>query len=463
MATTTYLVITDGTTTCTFADGAATPGATNYEVAYGGWSPTVAGLRRSQLGGRGPYDDVVETMQINVTGSSAANALANLQTLVRIIDQAERFGRGESEAPVTINYSPGGATVSSTGTPLKAVILGYAPGETRGVILPSNFEGPLLINRRYVVSATLKFLRRGLWLHTESNWASSATANGDVASITIGSALTVRAPMSVYMSNAYLSSSLKPGFFIVAHATGAIQVTNAEGMTATGWTSVADGGVFARNTNVLRYTPTGTSESASGLATITQLFKFHVFANIRNNSSTPSYQIRVAGFYDSISTTVPLAYTPRIVIPTTGTTPQWYYVGIIVSPLPVTRVAVYATASATGSSLDIDSLVCVDDLYSQIVTIQGGHAITATAQNIQFVHQSLSDYRPEQTNTSLFVAYAGDIFFSYKPETLSTTIACAWLATGDAGGATTWRQTSGGAVVNNTWTIYRYTGYLTPE
>src|SRR3990170_3534484 len=100
MATNTYLVITDGTTTVTIADGAG--GATNYKFAYGTWAPAVAPLRRSQLGGRGPYGDVIEEMQLHITGSTVPNALANLATLAQLLDQAERWSRGENVSAVLI-------------------------------------------------------------------------------------------------------------------------------------------------------------------------------------------------------------------------------------------------------------------------------------------------------------------------------------------------------------------------
>ena len=68
MATQTYLAITDGTLSATYADGNG--GAMNYQFAYGGWSPTVATLRQTVLGGLSPYTEVVEEIVTHVTGAT---------------------------------------------------------------------------------------------------------------------------------------------------------------------------------------------------------------------------------------------------------------------------------------------------------------------------------------------------------------------------------------------------------
>ena len=78
-----YLVITDGTTTVTLLDGSN--GATNFPLKRDGWAPAIAGLRTSPLAGQTPYEDVTEQMLIEINGSTAANALANLVTLRKLL------------------------------------------------------------------------------------------------------------------------------------------------------------------------------------------------------------------------------------------------------------------------------------------------------------------------------------------------------------------------------------------
>src|SRR4051794_5966182 len=82
------LKVTDGTTTVNLIyHSVSNPG---YQLAQD-WAPQIAPLRRSELGGHGPYDTVVEEIPIRVFGSSAADAYSKAETLNRLLDQTERW------------------------------------------------------------------------------------------------------------------------------------------------------------------------------------------------------------------------------------------------------------------------------------------------------------------------------------------------------------------------------------
>ena len=98
------LKITDGTTTADLTD------QTNYQLVDGGWAPSVAPLRKSTLGGSGPYEDVIEEIVVNVHGTTAATCLANLAKLSQLLDQAERWSRGENISPVKLQCQPWGSS-----------------------------------------------------------------------------------------------------------------------------------------------------------------------------------------------------------------------------------------------------------------------------------------------------------------------------------------------------------------
>jgi hypothetical protein len=132
-----YSVLTDGTTTITFADGAG--GVTNWPLIRGSWAPALPAWRDDQLGGHGYYQDVVEEFAIDVRGATASEALANLASLNRMLDQAERWAdREEGISPVLYKYRPQGSTL---GGPLQAVCLGRPPGgRGQAVGLPVKFN-----------------------------------------------------------------------------------------------------------------------------------------------------------------------------------------------------------------------------------------------------------------------------------------------------------------------------------
>src|SRR5688500_12662172 len=94
-----------------------------FGVEDGAWAPAVSPLRRSVLGGRGPYETTVEEIRVSVFGSSVAATLSNLGTLAELLHRADRWGAGENIAPVRIEFQPGGG---SPGRPLHSLILGRA-------------------------------------------------------------------------------------------------------------------------------------------------------------------------------------------------------------------------------------------------------------------------------------------------------------------------------------------------
>ena len=121
MATYLYLRITDGTTTITFASGTtATPG--NYSIDGDDWAPVIAGPEAGELNG-GYYPPVEESIPINITGADSATMRANAQTLVRLLEQADRWARGDDTlAPVRLQYIPAGSS-RTTSNPYERLIL----------------------------------------------------------------------------------------------------------------------------------------------------------------------------------------------------------------------------------------------------------------------------------------------------------------------------------------------------
>jgi hypothetical protein len=114
------LLLTDGTTTIDLNDGLA------YGVPYDQWRPAVGGLRDDALGGYSPYTDVREEIPLHVRGATPEQALERVAALAKLLDQAERWARGERVAAVQLWYSP---TNSKLGGWLKAAVLGRGRGQ----------------------------------------------------------------------------------------------------------------------------------------------------------------------------------------------------------------------------------------------------------------------------------------------------------------------------------------------
>lgn len=165
------LQISDGTTTVSLISGSA------LYLAASGWPLAVAPPQVSDLGGRGPYDDVTETITVTATG---ANAIPDLRSILQLLDQARRWARGEDVTAVTLRIRIDGSTLTA-GVVLHAAILGPEGG---GGGLPADWADLLLINE--ISSITIGFRRRGLWLNPTST---AVTASNVAARTTTAFAL----------------------------------------------------------------------------------------------------------------------------------------------------------------------------------------------------------------------------------------------------------------------------------
>jgi len=84
----TQLLLTNGTTTVNLIwHNVANR---SYMLTRGDWAPTIPALRTSALAQGGPYADVEEEISVNIYGQTAAECLSNLDTLTRLLDQADR-------------------------------------------------------------------------------------------------------------------------------------------------------------------------------------------------------------------------------------------------------------------------------------------------------------------------------------------------------------------------------------
>jgi hypothetical protein len=140
-------------------------GAT-FSVAKPGWRPAVASRRMNPVGGW-PYNDVDETLPINIVGDSKTAVLTALHELATIVEQGHRWLDNENVSPPLLEYDPDGGS-----SYVKAVIKG---GARVPLDLPITFRpyledfvcGPVNVNAR----------RLGAWL-------------GAVESVSSGSSLT---------------------------------------------------------------------------------------------------------------------------------------------------------------------------------------------------------------------------------------------------------------------------------
>lgn len=161
------LSISDGTTTISLIS------TTSLHLAANGWPLQVAPPIISDLGGRGPYDDVSEQITVTAQGS---NAIPDLREIVQLLDQARRWARGEDVTCVKLRIRIDNSSLGS-GVVLEAALLGPDGG---GAGLSADWADLLIINE--ISSITLSMRRRGLWISSAA--ATTATASAVAARTT---------------------------------------------------------------------------------------------------------------------------------------------------------------------------------------------------------------------------------------------------------------------------------------
>jgi len=478
-----YLTITDGTTSALFADGATPPGDTNYKVAAEGWAPAQGGLSLSPLASAGLFVDVVEDLLIHIKGATAAAAMLNWQTLSALLDQAERwYLRRDNAAVVEMRYSPEGATVSSPSEPLRAPIYGRAPGDASCLQLPPEFTGPLLTDGKYIVNGRMRFVRRGWWtLTTVQTVTSTSQTNGDLHTLAFGAALKYPSVTKLRINGVRSGLNVPSGLLAMSEKANGIIILNAEGaVPATDYSSVANGTQLARNTNVLRFTPTVVTERKSSninFTSETDARLFAVFINQRNNSTTTSFNVRISIFAGAtIAALEPQNFTPRKLIPgTANSRPEWTFVGSVSLQVQPTGLFVHIQASAISGSFDIDSIVLVDlTNHSQVIEVRNDATGVAAGDNTyryvvdpRLLISESGGFGPHRPviyfvtgTTTDVIPYVGNL---YLP-TRTTTIYAVWLGTGGSVSQDRWRQaTIADALLSGTMVADRYISYVSPE
>lgn len=158
------LILSDGTTSINLMDGV------NYALRTEGWAPQIAQRNHDSIGGRGQYDDVTESLLIDIFGATLAAMLAAEVAISRLLDQATRFANGDTTvSPVTIAITMTGSAA------LSAMVLGGS------LARPANFADRTVVNE--IEGATLTIDRRGQWLAAAEAAINTTATAGQVWSI----------------------------------------------------------------------------------------------------------------------------------------------------------------------------------------------------------------------------------------------------------------------------------------
>jgi len=465
-----YFVITDGTTTCTFSDGLA--GNTDYRL-VDGWAPAVAHLSDSQLGGRGPYQDVTEQAAVLVKGATWTAAKANVGALERLLQQAVRWSRGENVAVVLVKWAPKGSQVATTAAPFQAVVLGGAFAFAQ---LWTQDQATFQTNGH------LTFSRRGAWLLSAAVTASSASVtNPGPYPITGMTSTNNMSPAQIklagFLSGKVIDTTDSKPILLMAQQDSDLQIAEAEAASAVAYSIVGVGASNARGGSILRYTPTGTTAAFSAeiayASATAAARRWAFYAALANNSATTTFKIRVGALIRANATgpvNEIVAFTRSVPIDTATTNPRFVPLGIVSLPGQLRSIQLELTASSPSGTFDVDYVIAqaVDNPYARAVQLDKQES--AGVYNYPQVSDLINDplplsglapsvYRAFETTSDIDVmGYYGDAY----PVAASTTFTAAIMCK-EFTGNTRFIFGSSASVASLTLTVSRYNAYLVPE
>jgi hypothetical protein len=458
------LQIVSGGTTFDFLDGV------NNMLQDGGWSPSTSFLRKSRLGPI--YEPMREKIKFNVFSTTQDAIFTSIDTLSDLLDQATRWTQNKNVAAVVLKYQPKGSNLSQ---PLQAIIRDN--GGTN-IINPASFNDLLMVNEVNGVEASL--IRDGQWLAGPINDGTAVGNSGDVITCSISNTIGTSPPHSS-LSLALGSwsttnvATIYPGFLFVAGTTdgseAGIKVLEADALGASGaFTVVNDSANNAHGTNVLRYTPTGTTfvRKTIGDVSWTSGRRLGIYATVRNNNTTTNYQIR-AGYTKDPAASYSYVQTGIKNIPSTTSFPQVLFIGTLTVPnVQYGRLFIDIAASQAIGSLDIDEFVIIalDDDTSGVI----GHdvmqlfTIWGSGVNVNMEVKQNDLVKPYPTfwirqttaQDGINITPSSDLRLRLGSGSIYTL----WLTTSGA----RWRfSTAAGALQNFTVTPTHYNAYLTPR
>jgi hypothetical protein len=470
-----YLAMTDGTLTVTFADGLG--GASSYAPLRGAWAPAITTRRRAALG-RGPWQEVIEEWDLIIKGVDAATALSNLETLVRLLDNADRFWRlGENVSPVLLKYVPQGSTLFTTANPATCLVIGRAPGDETNLGLPAtaNDVGMLFEIR----PVHLRFFRTGQWLNPTAESASSGApaAIPTVHSATLATALTISSPTKItYDFTAagvpVTADSSSPSFLLVASGASRLQIYEGEAASLPGtWAITADAANRARGGSVARWPTAGAGSTdlfwtLAGFDSASR--RIAVWAAVRNNSAAAGAVYTIRPLVLS-ALNLPQTSGPLTTIDTSSTNPRMVFLGIMGLQQAAYALEFDITSSGIGS-IDIDYVVihAIDDETSATVALYSSITSVLAAAIPPGYSPAIVDPRAltapsvlataGATTLVVSVPYNGDAYIMTK----GATVAAVWLGTATAA-PNLWRPSGGAATANGAITVARSNGYLSPR
>lgn len=471
----TTLQITNNILTADLVDG------DNYQLTEGGYSPAFPGVRPDAIiGGSSPYELVTENLRVNVRGATAAACLANYYKLGRLLDQSNRWRRGDPMVvrPVLFKIQPQGSNETN---PLVAVIEGRAGTGARLAPAPT-FLDELMIYE--ISNVNVGFVRRGLLLEqntTSDTVSNNVTNNLNPMSTGFASLADTHSPIDLVVTRSTDSHSTwngNRGFIVLTQSDTDIIIFESESATIAAaashsWATAAEtsarGGTLGTLTSAA--TPTPVHETRFTFADPTfrpDARSAVIIASLKNPSDVLTWNIRIENYEGTYKgTTTP---TPVVKIAPGMAAPDFIVLGEISSPYQITGfdlvISAKAPSSATNPDLEFDmiALIAIDTAEARIIytdqafSLKGGHLrIRGGDADPDLFYREARLFEldaPAGSDALISRPYRGNVYLTCQSNVTVTLLLC---------GGGYWSTVDGnGAKIDLGLTAYRRLGYVTP-
>lgn len=458
--------ITDGTTTISIMNSAATQGS--YRMVYGKFAPPVSKKKVDFLKRDLPFEPLVWDITLNIHGSSAPDAYTKLASLISLLHKvSDWIDNDYYVSPVLVNYQPNGSTLATVNqTIIKSVEAFDLPQTfedtgTNFVLLGCRIRfrtiGAQLGAIDTVVTASLP----SLTLHNITVPDHNIDSPFDVifTGANVGPATVLNSSPLYVWASAHLSGTQKKLYRISA---------NVSGVPTANWAFVADAAGNYPPNNMARLTPPAANTAylapSPSLGTAPDGKDLDVWVIYRVNGAGRTFTIR-AGYLNPLD---PASGTGTFTtsVKVTSNTPALAYVGKVKFPYPPlfggSLIYDASVDSITGGpTLDVMTIIAqVDDQYASFLEINLPFTpMDMSGQTVNVQHKLLSKVNASVSagpTELLPLAYDGSAYLVQRGTGVAVLL---FAPQGNA-----WRLfTSAAAVFNLTCTVKRQRAYAAPQ
>lgn len=434
--------------------------AIDYSLLHNSWSPAVSGDKPGQMGGK-PFNQVVESFAILVSGGDREEVLDNLERLYYLLKLAEDWAQdmtaGVTETATIFQWEAQGSSEGAW----ESLVVGRADQSANLLGLPRKFSEDLVLKQ---IDIQLDFVREGELLGDKETPAASASApSGDLMTVTFTNNLTIPSPVHLTVAGFGGGGGvLQQSYLFIVRDAADIAIIDAE--TAGAGTTIDEDANKARGTattNAQQFTGAGTYDVAAMLVGSSPIRHntTGIYGLVRKEDAAASWRMYCT---TKEASGVVNGQTRHSVLSGSSVLPQVHFFGTVQSAGKDHTQLLFYYLEKNGTDLTIDYFVLIgmDNPINRVIRLRPS-ADVAGIENLVVDPRQLTNIAPRVTaNNSSPQTFSvpwdnGEAYTQSNGLSLSAVLM--------APRSNYWRWTLGSTLQNFTLTATRQRAVLTPR